>query len=134
MRTLESYQAVLYFDHVFGYITVDLSDFSKFYKKIHFHLHANLKCYRIYFKMLSINENITTVLYMSIPRSSLKRTFYPHLQINQLWKLHCHGQPVGWEIISVRCWQEVFVVPESLVCHRQSHTSSRHSLQTETHR
>ena len=68
MRTLESYQAVLYFDHVFGYITVDLSDFSKFYnKKIHFHLHANLKCYRIYFKMLSINENITTVLYMSIP-------------------------------------------------------------------
>ena len=134
MRTLESYQAVLYFDHVFGYITLWICQTSQkvYNKKIHFHLHANLKCYRIYFKMLSINENITTVLYMSIPLIQSKEDLLS--SINQLWQLHCQGQPVGWEIISVRCWQEVFVIPESLVCHRQSHTSSRHSLQTETHR
>ena len=34
--------------------------------------------------MLSINENISMVLYMVMPLNSLKRTIYSHLTINYL--------------------------------------------------
>lgn len=74
MRILEIDHAVLYFDHDFGNITLWICQTSQkvYQKKIHFNLHTNLKFYRIYFKMLSINESISMVLYMAMPLNQSK--------------------------------------------------------------